>query len=479
MNKRAAVGYGAGGGKGGTRRGAGLGEGGQGNANRVIRFRCGFTNTILDVLRNRGWNHVTEEGADWDFYWCDVGWMREVFDHCYMDEGARICHFRNHYELTRKNLMVKNFKRYRKQLEREAATAGGKSEALKMDFYPPTFELPTEYHMFVEEFKKHPSATWIMKPAAKSQGKGIFLFRKLKDITDWKKNSVYKPASQQNHQDSQGEKEAQVETYVVCKYIDNPYLVGNKKFDVRFYVLVCCYAPLKVWLYREAFARFSTVRYNLESIEDNVVHLTNVAIQKLAPDYDPERDCKWSFASLKRYLTAKHGNEEVAQLMREIDELVIYSLKSVQKIIINDKHCFELYGYDIMLDTAMKPWLLEVNASPSLTASSPQDYELKYRLLDDMVTVIDMENRLTGKEKRIGGFDLMWHDGPVLVNDGGVEYTSAPGHCTNSFLGCSNENRQKQLKQMMRQANIAKRHNNPTQPNQNTSVQQSAAAGVA
>ena len=78
MNKRAAVGYGAGGGKGGTRRGAGLGEGGQGNANRVIRFRCGFTNTILDVLRNRGWNHVTEEGADWDFYWCDVGWMREV-----------------------------------------------------------------------------------------------------------------------------------------------------------------------------------------------------------------------------------------------------------------------------------------------------------------------------------------------------------------------------------------------------------------
>jgi hypothetical protein len=32
---------------------------------------------------------------------------------------------------------------------------------------------------------------WIMKPAAKSQGKGIFLFRRLKDITDWKKVYIY------------------------------------------------------------------------------------------------------------------------------------------------------------------------------------------------------------------------------------------------------------------------------------------------
>ena len=141
-----------------------------------------------------------------------------------------------------------------------------------------------------------------------------------------------------------------METYVVSKYIDNPYLVGNKKFDIRFYVLVVSYNPLKVWLYREAFARFSTFRYNMETIGDNIVHLTNVAIQNLAPDYDPERDCKWSFASLRRYMTARHGHERVDELLRAIDELVIYSLKSVQKTIINDKHCFEMYGYDIMLD---------------------------------------------------------------------------------------------------------------------------------
>ncbi|XP_043946273.1 probable tubulin polyglutamylase TTLL9 isoform X1 [Protopterus annectens] len=408
-----------------------------------IRFKCSLTNTIFDVLQKRpGWIEVKDEG-EWDFYWCDVGWLRENFDHTYMDDHVRICHFRNHYELTRKNYMVKNLKRYRKQIEREF----GKLEASKCDFFPKTFELPSEYHLFVEEFKKNPGITWIMKPVARSQGKGIFLFRKLKDIMDWKKDG--------NKSDDLRE-ETQIENYVAQRYIENPYLIGGRKFDLRVYVLVTSYVPLKAWLYRDGFARFSNTRFTLNSIDDQYIHLTNVAVQKTAPDYDPEKGCKWQIQRLRQYLTAKHGPETVENIFRDIDNIFIKSLQSVQKVIINDKHCFELYGYDILIDEDFKPWLLEVNASPSLTASSQEDYELKCHLLEDMLHVVDMEGRLTGKEKHIGGFDLMWNDGQVCRDDGSMEIKGNTSFVANTYLGCLND-RKKQLKQLFKSLNLQKK----------------------
>ncbi|XP_077982122.1 putative tubulin polyglutamylase TTLL9 isoform X1 [Glandiceps talaboti] len=420
----------------------------RGIGDRVIRYKCALQNTISDVLRAKGWQEVREDG-DFDFYWAEVGWMREYFDHCYLEEHVKINHFRNHYELTRKNLMVKNLKRYRKQLERE----NGKLEASKCDFFPTSFELPSEYHIFVEEFKRMPGTIWIMKPVAKSQGKGIFLFRKLKDITDWKK--VVKNDTYTRRDDKQEEREAP-ETYIVSRYVDNPYVIGGKKFDIRVYVLVTSYVPLKAWLYRSGFARFSNTRFSLDSIDDTYVHLTNVAIQKTAPDYDPERGCKWSMQQLRQYLIAKHGIDNVENMFRLMDDIFIRSLQSVQKVMINDKHCFELYGYDILIDEELKPWLIEVNASPSLTASNDEDYHLKFGLLEDVIHVLDLENKLTGKEKRIGGFDMMWNDGPVTVDEGGVDCITAPTYSTNTFLGCDND-RKRQLKQLMKQVQATRK----------------------
>ena len=58
---------------------------------------------------------------------------------------------------------------------------------------------------------------------------------------------------------------------------------------------------------------------------------------------------------------------------------------------INDKHCFELYGYDLIIDADLRPWLLEVNASPSLTANTNEDYLMKTEMLHGMLDVIDMD----------------------------------------------------------------------------------------
>ena len=47
-------------------------------------------------------------------------------------------------------------------------------------------------------------------------------------------------------------------------------------------------------------------------------------------------------------------------------------------------------------------------------------------------------NRLTGKEKQVGGFDLIWDDGPVMVDEGGLDCLTSTSYSTNSFLGKSN-----------------------------------------
>ena len=75
------------------------------------------------------------------------------------------------------------------------------------------------------------------------------------------------------------------------------------------------------------------------------IHATNVAIQKTAPNYDSDKGCKWLLRNLKLYLTSKHGKSSVDALFTDMEALIVRSLMSVQKVMINDKHCFELYNY--------------------------------------------------------------------------------------------------------------------------------------
>jgi tubulin polyglutamylase TTLL5 len=48
----------------------------------------------------------------------------------------------------------------------------------------------------------------------------------------------------------------------------------------------------------------------------------------------------------------------------------------------------ELYGFDILVDSVLKPWLLEVNLSPSLGCDSPLDVRVKSAMLSDLLTLI-------------------------------------------------------------------------------------------
>lgn len=125
--------------------------------------------------------------------------------------------------------------------------------------------------MFVEEYRKNTQSTWIMKPTGKSQGAGIFLINKLSKLKKWSREAKtsFHPAIGK-------------ESYVISRYIDNPLLIGGKKFDMRLYVLVTSFRPLKAYLFKLGFCRFCTVKYDTSVTElDNMyVHLTNVSVQK-------------------------------------------------------------------------------------------------------------------------------------------------------------------------------------------------------
>jgi len=410
-----------------------------------IRFRTTFRNVVLDAMRSRGWKECSSVEAEvshsnWDIMWADREWMREVFDRMHLEPHQKVNHFRNHYELTRKDMMARNIKRLKRKLYRNGLIA----ELEKYNFIPLTYSLPHEYGIFLEEFRKIKTGSnsqWIMKPVGRCQGRGIFLFTKLSDIADWKYQPKYIDSKMGKMDDAEKEEQQQaVERYVVQKYISNPLLIGHKKFDLRIYVLVTSYRPLIVYIYRSGFARFTNSRYSNSrtNLDDASMHLTNAAIQKKEhrSEYGAGNDFKWRIRSMKLYLISQFGEQRVNRLFKEINDAIIGSLIAVKNTMIHDKHCFELYGYDIMIDRDLKAWLIEANAGPSFTASSDDDYLLKFSVLTDSLDIVtDKEGK--GPQLTQGGFDLVY-------NDGNVEYHQ---RCLiTSHLGCNNPSMQKYRK---------------------------------
>merc|ERR1719253_329634 len=116
------------------------------------------------------------------------------------------------------------------------------------------------------------------------------------------------PAGEKNTNDEDEEQKKEAEPYVVQRYLSDPLLIGGKKFDLRLYVLVTSYAPLVVYMYRSGFARFSHTRFSMKDASDlnnAMMHLTNVAVQKTSENYDEKRGGKWDLHHLKLYLMTK------------------------------------------------------------------------------------------------------------------------------------------------------------------------------
>jgi len=64
--------------------------------------------------------------------------------------------------------------------------------------------------------------------------------------------------------------------------------------------------------------------------------------------------------------------------------------RSCQPEDIENQLCFQILGFDVMIDANMKPWLLEVNHAPSLATESPFDLKIKLKLVEDTLRLLNL-----------------------------------------------------------------------------------------
>ena len=76
------------------------------------------------------------------------------------------------------------------------------------------------------------------------------------------------------------------ELSVISRYVTNPLLINGHKFDLRIYVCVTSYEPLRIYMYDEGLARFASETYTSKINKNNrYMHLTNYSINKKNDHY--------------------------------------------------------------------------------------------------------------------------------------------------------------------------------------------------
>ena len=322
---------------------------------------------VAQAARSFGWRRASDDSEEFNILWADSYISFDTLSS--LNKYQKANHFPGMSELAKKNLLAKNLNRLAKALPAD------------FGFFPPSFNLPADLdalRAWVSPLKRKP--TLIVKPDAGCQGKGIFLTKSLDDLS-------------------------QVEGCVAQQYLPSPLLVDGYKFDMRLYVVVVSCSPLRVLLFKEGLARFCTEPYRApteSNLGDTFMHLTNFAINKHHSEFEidesGEGGSKRSLSSLMSYLRA--AGYPADRIWLNIKAVIVKTLLAVQPQLRNTYHqilgddntgfsCFEILGFDILLDRKARPWLLEVNHAPSFACGSALDELIKRELMRSTMRLLN------------------------------------------------------------------------------------------
>jgi hypothetical protein len=244
-----------------------------------------------------------------------------------------------------------------------------------------TRKLGNEQRIFFPKIHYDGYNLWLIKAINLNRGMGIKVENDLdkieKEIIEINDNLKMEISNK---------KKRKCKCILIQKYIEKPLLYQGRKFDIRIWVLLIGNKPNNVYIFKEGHLKASCLKYDLNS-NDTYIHLTNYSIQKHNSNFSKiEIGNEIPFKDLQKDLDLRkikiNFRKNIYPKIVRIVRITAGAAKP-KFTMMKTKNCFEIFGYDFMIDEKLNPFLIEINTNPGFEISSPLINMLLPRLIDD------------------------------------------------------------------------------------------------